>query len=158
VNSSSVKIGSSYATKPKYQSKVMSHSFQYSLYSVFVLLLECREWSPLAYAVGHTAVFTVNAALVASQWQHLAWTIPCTHPLTLALYKTSCACQRCIFHLLLIWDKKDLHIILRNWINHARYYYTHLFPISLLFSFNHVWLVFWQFRLLRILSKCWISW
>ena len=31
--------------------------------------------SPLACAVGHVAVFAVNAALVASQWQHRAGTV-----------------------------------------------------------------------------------
>jgi len=31
-------------------------------------------------AVGHAAVFAVNAALVASQWQQRAWSLP-LHPL-----------------------------------------------------------------------------
>jgi len=49
-----------------------------SLKLVFVLLSECHdEWSlarafPLASTVGHASAFEVNAALVASQWQHRA--------------------------------------------------------------------------------------
>ena len=49
----------------------------FSLYSVSVLLSECHEWSPAHNSaclrlMGHAAVFAVNAALVASQWQHHA--------------------------------------------------------------------------------------
>jgi len=40
---------------------------------------ECHMWSSIAafsvYAVGHAAAFTVNAALVASQWQHLSFAL-----------------------------------------------------------------------------------
>ena len=48
-------------------------------YGVPVLFSECHEWSPLACAVGHAATFAVNAAVVASQWQHRALTVPLTH-------------------------------------------------------------------------------
>jgi len=34
----------------------------------------------LSCAVGHVVAFAVNAALVANQWQHRAWTFPCTQP------------------------------------------------------------------------------
>jgi len=50
-----------------------------SFFLGFVLLLDCHEWSaaPISACLcpGHAAAFAVNAALMASQWQHRAWFI-----------------------------------------------------------------------------------
>ena len=54
----------------------------------FIILVLCSLWSvttgqrlpsPLACAAVHAAAFAVNAALVASKWQHRAWSVP-MHP------------------------------------------------------------------------------
>jgi len=49
-------------------------------YSRFVLLSECHEWSATLTSaflsrISHAAAFVMNAALVASQWQHNEWII-----------------------------------------------------------------------------------
>jgi len=47
-------------------------SFVYTwfLYSIQSVTSDLQHPFSLAYAVGHMAAFAVNAALVASQWQH----------------------------------------------------------------------------------------
>jgi len=57
--------------------------FLYSFWSAMSVL----QWSSLyACTMGNTASFTVNVALVASQWQHHTWTIS-THPSIIAEHK-----------------------------------------------------------------------
>jgi len=52
-----------------------NYSVQFRLYSVLYPILECHDWSaaPTSYlvarALGHAAAFSVNTALVASQWR-----------------------------------------------------------------------------------------
>ena len=50
--------------------------------SISSVTSDLRSPSPLACAVGCAAAFAVNAALVASQWRHRAWTFLRTHPST----------------------------------------------------------------------------
>jgi len=64
-------------------------SVQFHLYSVFVLLADCHEWSaapirpsPPAYAVCHAAAFAVNAALAVSNGSIAREPFPWTHPST----------------------------------------------------------------------------
>jgi len=55
----------------KYMLKtVFSFIYTKFLYSLWSVTSGLWQPFPLACAMGHTAAFTVNAALVASQWQH----------------------------------------------------------------------------------------
>jgi len=58
------------------------HFSSVSVYSVSALLSEgLRRPSPRACVMGHVTALAVNAALVASQWQHRAWTVSLHSPI-----------------------------------------------------------------------------
>jgi len=61
----------------------ISHKFScvYTLYSFRRVTSGLRRPFPLACAVGHAAIFAVNAALVTSWWQHRAWSVPLQPPI-----------------------------------------------------------------------------